>query len=176
MLKSVLLATSVIFAVPALAQEKPARDVTQEQQATPAQDQAATPAADATSPGQQDPATTAQANPQSTPAPAAQTAQPTPSQPAQSAAQQPAATQEQVAQVVGRDFGTYDKNADDKLDQTEFANWMGTLRKASEPSFNPGSPEAATWAGQAFAAADTDKNASINKQELTAFLTPKRPS
>lgn len=197
MLKAILLASSVVIAVPAFAQETPKSDTSQEQQAIQAQDQAATPVAGDQAKGQQDPATAAQANPQSTPAPAAQAAQPTPAQstaqsdpasaqtmpaqPAQSTAEQPtqrqpAATQEQVAQVVGRDFGNYDKNSDGALSQAEFASWMGTLRKAAEPSFQPGTPEAETWAGQAFAAADADKSASVNKQELTVFLTPKQPS
>ncbi|WP_256731402.1 hypothetical protein [Sphingomonas sp. dw_22] len=139
---------------------------TQSQTATPDQTDpaTATPA---------DPATTAQTTPQSTPAPATQTAQPTPSQPAAEASAQPAATQDQVAQAVDRDFGTYDKDSNGTLSQTEFGTWIGTLRKASEPSFQPGSPDANTWIGQAFAATDLDRNRSVDKAELTTFLTPK---
>ncbi|MES2987029.1 MAG: EF-hand domain-containing protein [Pseudomonadota bacterium] len=125
-----------------------------------------------------------------TPAPIAETAQPTamatqqtPATPAQPAAEtaaaqpapteQPASSQEQVAMAVGRDFGTYDTDADGALNAAEFGTWMGTLRKAAEPTFVAESPEAKTWAAQAFTSADADKSASVNKQELTKFLTPK---
>lgn len=164
MLKKILLATSFLVAAPAFAQDKPAADTTQ------AQPQSATPdQADAVT---SDPAATAQATPQSTPAPAAETAQPTPSQPAEQASQ-PAATQDQVAQAVNRDFGTYDKDANGTLSQAEFASWIGTLRKAAEPGFQPGTPDAEAYVGQAFAATDVDKNKSVDKAELTTFLTPK---
>lgn len=204
MLKPMLLATSMMFAIPAFAQETPKPDNSQPAQAAPAQDQAAAPVTDDKAPGvqeePQDAATTAQATPQPTqPAPAqgvAQTtgtpeaspaatasaapaAQPGTEPAAATAAATPAATpatsQEQVAQAVGRDFSGYDKDADGKLSKTEFADWMGSLRKAAEPGFQPGSAEAATWASQAFTNADTDKNAAVNKQELTVFLTPKQP-
>ncbi len=168
MLKKLFLATSVIVSIPAFAQDRPMTDTTQTQSQTATPDQTdpatATPA---------DPATTAQTTPQSTPAPATQTAQPTPSQPAVEASAQPAATQDQVAQAVDRDFGTYDKDSNGTLSQTEFGTWIGTLRKASEPSFQPGSPDANTWIGQAFAATDLDRNRSVDKAELTTFLTPK---
>jgi len=185
MLKPMLLATSMMFAVPAFAQEAPVQDNSQPQQTAPAPEQATPLVADDKAPGT---ATTAQANP----APADPSIQPAqsvaqdagttaPAQPAQGVAETtkpdatPAATQEQVAQAVGRDFGGYDKDADGKLNQAEFAAWMGSLRKASEPSFQPGTAEATAWSSQAFTSADTDKNASVNKQELTVFLTPKQP-
>lgn len=181
MLKPMLLATSVLFAIPAVAQEAPAQS--KPAQTAPVPEQATPPVTS------DDQATTAQAAPAPAETVAQDTtpAQPTATEPAQPAAvaaaepsatsaAQPAATQEQVAQAVGRDFGSYDKNADGKLDATEFAAWMGSLRKAAEPSFQPGSAEATSWANQAFASADTDKSASINKQELTVFLTPKQPS
>ncbi len=183
MLKSMLLATSVLFAAPAFAQEAPAQDNSQPQQSAPAQDQQVSPATTDAAPPTESAQTAAPET--SAPAPAQGVAQTNPatapaSQPAATAqqepAKQPAATQEQVAQAVGRDFGSYDKDADGKLSQTEFASWMGSLRKASEPSFQPGTPEATGWLNQAFTAADTDKNAAVNKQELTVFLTPKQPS
>ena len=184
MLKPMLLATSMLFAIPAFAQETPAQDNTQPAQTAPAQEKATPPVTDDKAPGTQDKATTAQAAPapaqpaqsvaqDTSSAPASQPAAVATAEPAAAPAAQPAATQEQVAQAVGRDFGTYDKNADGKLDATEFASWMGSLRKAAEPSFQPGTPEATTWANQAFTSADTDKSASVNKQELTVFLTPK---
>nr|WP_294810561.1 hypothetical protein [uncultured Sphingomonas sp.] len=90
-----------------------------------------------------------------------------------STATQPATTPEQVTQAVGRDFGTYDKDSNGSLSQAEFGAWVGTLRKASDPAFAPGSPEADVWAGQAFAQADADKNKSISQAEVATFLTPK---
>lgn len=175
MLKTILLATSVIVAIPAFAQDKPATDTTQMQDNTTPNQTA--PAPDAASATPADPATTAQATPQSIPAPAAETAQPTPTQPAAQASAetpaQPAATQDQVAQAINRDFGTYDKDANGTLSQTEFGSWIGTLRKASESTFQPGTPDANVWIGQAFAATDIDRNKSVDKSELTKFLTPK---
>lgn len=205
MLKYILLASSMMIAAPAFAQETPKPDTQSEQQQTQAQDQAkpGTQAAttDDAQPGAQnapDQATTAQAAPQPTQptqgAPASTVAQSTPpasnsAQPGQPATpqaseaaaapaqpSQPAASQEQVAQAVGKDFGSYDKDANNGLDKTEFAAWMSNLRKAAEPSFAPGTPEANAWNEQAFTQADTDKSASITKQELTVFLTPKQPS
>jgi PPE-repeat protein len=173
MFKAILLATTVLVATPAFAQNKPmtATPPAQEQTVTP--DQTAPAPADTTTATPADAATTAQA----TPAPQTETAQPTPAQPAATAsaepAAQPAATQDQVAQAVSRDFGTYDKDANGTLSQAEFGSWISTLRKASEPTFKPGSPEAETYVGQAFAATDLDKNKSIDKTELTTFLTPK---
>lgn len=191
MLKTVLLATSMLVAAPVFAQDKPATTEAQPGQETPAATMPATPTTDDAAP---DAAAAPDATAQATPTPNAQTAQPT-AQPAEMAAQpapaqptasepatataaaepatQPAASQDQVAQAVGRDFGTYDKDADGSLNATEFASWMGTLRKAAEPTFAPDSPEAKTWAQQAFTSADADKSASVNKQELTTFLTPK---
>lgn len=207
MLKAVFLATSMLVAVPAFAQDKPATETTQPQQQTPPATQAPAPATtDDAAPGTQGSGTVEEA-PAAQPAPATDAAQPTPSQPAAepapapaqpapaqpgtapataptpdaagtagagtTAAAQPAATQEQVAQAVGRDFASYDKDSNGMLSDVEFGAWMGTLRKASEPGFTPGSPEAGVWLGQAFAAADADKSKSINQAELTTFLTPK---
>ena len=179
MLKFVLLASSVALAVPAFAQDTPSATTTpaQEQpapteqtapvtsEAAPA-DAAPADAAAATQPAQPTQATTQQVQT----APAQTTT--TPAQPTQQA-QQPATTQDQVAAAVGREFKSYDRNADGGLDKAEFGSWMGALRKASEPTFKPDSPEAATWVSQAFTAADADKSASVNQSELTSFLTPK---
>jgi hypothetical protein len=182
MLKTILLATSFIVAAPAFAQDRPATDTQQ----TPVQ--TATPADPAT-PATADAAKTA---PTPNPDPATQAAQPSPTttaqQPAtpadpaakreesaaaQPATGQPATTPDQVAQAVNTQFGTYDKDANGTLNQAEFSQWMGALRKASDPSFEAGSPEGQSWINQAFAATDADKNQSIDKTELTSFLTPK---
>lgn len=193
MLKYVLLATSVAIASPAFAQDAtpsqptqtapaqtmpdanapaekpPTGDVSAAAQTAPAQDATTTAQ---TAPMPAEPATAPTEQAQAMPDAATPAQQPTESA-STTPATQPAATQDQVAQAVGREFGSYDKNGDGSLDKTEFAAWMGALRKASEPSFNAGSPEAATWTAQAFTAADADKSASVNQSELTTFLTPK---
>lgn len=203
MLKAVLLATSMFVAAPVFAQDapkpaesQPAQDVPAATTETPVTDDAADPAAetttaatatpqDATAPAAQPAEVAAQPAPTTSPAPAeGVAAAPAPTTAASPApveaaaaqpapAQQPASSQEQVAQAVGRDFGTYDADGDGALNATEFASWMGALRKAAEPTFAPDSPEAKTWSAQAFTSADADKSASVNKQELTKFLTPK---
>lgn len=212
MLKAILLATTMLVAAPAFAQDKPATETKQaEQQAAPKAEtpKPATPATtDDAAPGTQGSGTVEEA-PAATPAPATEAAQPTPGQPAQpaqpaqpgtqpaqpaqpaqptqptpeaatggtsgagTASAQPAATQDQVAQAVSRDFGSYDKDSNGMLNDAEFGTWMSALRKASEPAFVPGSPDANVWLGQAFAAADADKSKAINQAELTNFLTPK---
>lgn len=208
MLKTVLLATSMLVAAPAFAHETPTPETTQSQpQTLPATNPTTPPAtADDAAPGTQGSGTVEEA-PAATPAPATEAAQPTPTQPAPlaepapaqpaappaqpdaaatpdtaatgttgagtAAAAQPAATQDQVAQAVGRDFATYDKDANGMLSDVEFGAWMGALRKTSEPGFVPGSAEANVWLGQAFASADADKSKSVNQAELTTFLTPK---
>ena len=196
MFKAVLLATSMLVAAPVFAQDAPKPAESQPAQEAPATTSETAPVTDDAAPdATADQTATAAAAPQTAPAttgqrtplpqPAEMAAQPAPAtaaepapaetaaaQPAPAAAQ-PASTQDQVAEAVGRDFGTYDKDADGALNATEFASWMGTLRKAAEPSFAPESPEAKTWSAQAFTSADADKSASINKDELTTFLTPK---
>lgn len=197
MFRTILLTTSMLVVVPAFAQDKPPKETTQtQQQEAPATQAPAT--TDDAAPGTQGAGTVEEA-PAATPAPATEAAQPTPTQPATpgqpeqpaqpgtppqpaapggtagagAAAARPAANAAQVAQAVGRDFGTYDKDASGALSDAEFGAWMSSLRKASEPAFVPGSPDANVWLGQAFASADVDKNKSVSQAELTTFLTPK---
>ena len=85
----------------------------------------------------------------------------------------PATSQDQVAQVVTTEFGSYDKDANGALNQAEFAAWMVALRKASDPAFAAETPEGQAWLAAAFTQADADKNAGVNATELTSFLTPK---
>ena len=169
MLKSLLLASAVAVSAPALAQVQdtapPAGRTPTTVPAAPAQDAAVQPDAAV-------PADAAQATVPATPDPMTQAtdpAQPAASMDAQAA--QPAATTDQVAQAVDQGFPVYDKNGDGALDQTEFASWMTELRTASDPTVKADSPEMTTWAGQAFATADADKNAALTKGEVTAFLS-----
>ena len=192
MFRAILLTTSMLVAAPVFAQDKPATETKKTQQQTPPATQAPA-TADDKAPGTQGAGTVEEA-PAATPAPATEAAQPTPTQPATpgqpgaapapdaaaggttgagTAAAQPAANGAQVAQAVGRDFDTYDKDSNGALSDAEFGAWMSTLRKASEPAFVPGSPDANVWLGQAFASADADKNKSVSQVELTTFLTPK---
>ncbi|RHW16589.1 EF-hand domain-containing protein [Sphingomonas gilva] len=152
MLKYALLASALAIGAPAIAQ-----DMT-----TPApQQQAPTQTAPQTDPMQQ--------------APQAQPATPdtTASAPTEQA---PAAGPAQVAEVVKAEFPTYDKDSSGSLSDTEFASWMGALRKASEPTVDTESAEVKTWIEGAFASADTDKDKAVTEGELTTFLTAGQPS
>ncbi|WP_242137452.1 EF-hand domain-containing protein [Sphingomonas sp. TREG-RG-20F-R18-01] len=88
----------------------------------------------------------------------------------QAAAAQPA-TGTQVADVVGTEFPTYDKDHDGALSAREFGAWMVALKTASDPSTKATAPATKSWIAQAFAQADTDKNKKVSKGELTTFLS-----
>ena len=96
---------------------------------------------------------------------------PTDAVPMQSAPREQPATVTQVAQVVDTEFPTYDKNGDGKLNAAEFAGWMVALKSKTDPSTKPDAPETKKWVSAAFAQADTDKNKSLTKAEVTSFLT-----
>ncbi|TCP72516.1 EF-hand domain-containing protein [Sphingomonas sp. PP-CE-1G-424] len=100
-----------------------------------------------------------------------QSGTPTDPVPMQSAAREQPATGSQVAQVVDTEFPTYDKNGDGKLSAAEFAGWMVALKTETDPSTKPDAPEIKKWVSAAFAQADTDKNKSLTKTEVTSFLT-----
>lgn len=182
MLKYILLATTMTIAAPAMAQEVKTENPPASQPApttpAPVEESATTPTpaeqqAVPATPAEGQPIETATQQPAQPVTPAEQPATATAQTPAPAATEQPATGQAQVAQVVTKEFPVYDKDASGALDQTEFAAWMGALRKASEPTFDTASAEASTWIGQAFAQADADKNKSVNQGELTTFLTPK---
>ncbi|MBK6414224.1 calcium-binding protein [Sphingopyxis sp.] len=112
------------------------------------------------------------------PAPAPDASAPAPAASSPPAATEPApagaaasATPTQIAQIVDKEFPTYDADANGDLNNAEFATWMKKLRAATEPGVDPESAEVKTWIGQAFAAADGDKSGAVNKSELTGFLT-----
>jgi hypothetical protein len=187
MLKHVLLASSMLIATPALAQNQP-------QTMTPPSDTNAAPAQPQTAPAPQTPSATnpapqttpaptaevpaapatANTQPQSspsptTPAPNAQAANPAPADSATAAAT-PSGGGAQVADVVNSEFGTYDKNSDGKLTKTEFGAWMTALRTKADPSVKDDAANKA-WVAQAFTQADSDKSKTISKDELTNFLS-----
>lgn len=153
MLKYVLLAGVMSVSAPALAQTAPAQSM------TPQSTQSAPATPDSTA---------MQAAPQA--------AQPTdsaaaPAQDAVAATQPAAATQ--VADVVTKEFPSYDKNGDGNLSAKEFDTWMVALKTASDPSTKATAPATKTWLNQAFAQADTDKNKKVSQSELTGFLSQK---
>lgn len=153
MLKQMLLIGAAAVSFPALAQTTaPAAD--------PAAPTTATEPATA-------PDTTMPAEPAPAPAPDA-SAPPAATEAAPAAA---AATPTQIAQIVEKEFPTYDADANGDLNNAEFASWMKKLRAATEPSVDPESADVKTWIGQAFAAADGDKSGAVNKTELTGFLS-----
>lgn len=119
---------------------------------------------------------------QTSPAPA-QTAPATAADPTQAAqpATDPAATTpaqgqvqatgDQIAQVVDTQFPTYDKDGDGKLNRAEFGQWMVALKSQTDPSTKADAPATRKWIGTAFAQADTDKDKTVSKTELTGFLS-----
>ncbi len=181
MLKTMLLIGAAAVSFPALAQTQPVDP------AAPTASQPAEPAAENVQPApapeaaQSAPAPdAAQPTPAPAPSPDASTTQPVtePAPPAgeatttaQSAPSGTAATPAQVAQIVDKEFPTYDADSSAELSEVEFAGWMKKLRGASEPSLDVESAEVKTWIGQAWGAADTDKNGTVSKEELTAFLS-----
>lgn len=157
MLKQMLLIGAAAVSFPALAQTTaPAADPAAPTTATEPATAPAT-APDAAMPAEPAPA----------PAPDA-SAPPAATEAAPAAA---AATPTQIAQIVEKEFPTYDADANGDLNNAEFASWMKKLRTATEPSVDPESADVKTWIGQAFAAADGDKSGAVNKTELTGFLS-----
>ena len=156
MLKYALLAGAMTIAAPALAQSTMTSPQTAPTATTGAADPSMSPAQ--TAPGQTPP--TQSAPTQSAPSQSGQTAQAT----------QPASG-DQVAQVIDTEFPTYDKNGDGKLSTAEFGDWMVALKTKTDPATQPGTPETKKWVAAAFAQADTDKNKSLSKPELTSFLS-----
>ncbi|MDZ7588753.1 MAG: EF-hand domain-containing protein [Parasphingorhabdus sp.] len=79
-----------------------------------------------------------------------------------------------VTALVEQQFSTYDVDGSGDLNKEEFAKWVTTLREQSmkaqgaTAAADPG--EMTKWADNAFAAADTDKNSTISKPELSGFL------
>lgn len=148
MLKYAMLAGAVLIAAPVLAQT------------TTASPQASAPSGGVA-------AQTSPSGAMTTP----QSGTPTDPVPMQSAAREQPATGSQVAQVVDSEFPTYDKNGDGKLSAAEFGGWMVALKTKTDPTTKPNAPETKKWISAAFAQADSDKNKSLTKTEVTSFLT-----
>lgn len=145
MLKKLLIIGAATIGVPALAQATP------------------TPETGAPPTDQPDPSSSQPTAPSPAPAPEGGMAQPAPSS--------TAATPAQIAQIVDREFASYDADKSNDLSQEEFAAWMKKLRTATEPSIDPESEQVKSWIVQAWGAADADASGRISKEELTAFLS-----
>jgi hypothetical protein len=90
-----------------------------------------------------------------------------PAAPAAAAAPAPVAP---MADIIGKEFPSYDKNHDGKLSKAEFGAWMFALRKASDPALKDDAANQ-TYVAGAFKTADTDKSNSVSKDELTNYLS-----
>lgn len=164
MIKSMMLAGAVLCAAPVMAQQTstatPGNTVpTPVQSTAPAAPSASAPM-------------TAQAAPA---APVASTdpAQPAPTTPTSGSAtaSAPATSASQVAQVVDKEFASYDKDGNGTLSASEFDAWMVALKQASDPATKATDPAVVKWNQAAFAQADADKSKSVSKAELTGFLS-----
>lgn len=178
MTKTALISLLLLTSAPALAQQtQPAGPAdTAAPTTAPASEQAAPPATTTTTPPaeQSAPAT---GSPTDQPAASGPTAdQPTPdaTQPTTSTGSDPAASGTQaadtgssdpVAATVESDWAKYDSNKNDGLSRTEFNKWVTDLQTAADKK----APTKAYLSG-AFRKADADKNKSVSKEELAAFL------
>lgn len=197
MLKHVLLASAFAISAPVFAQDMPGQDATPSTQAqnppvadpnepAPAEDTSTVvdDAADQATPAQ--PAAPAQpANPGQSSATPVEPAQP--ATPVQPDANQPDATEQgtpdpqpatpaQIAQLVDKDFGAYDKDGDGSLKTAEFGAWMVALRSATEPAFTGQSAADKDWISKALAMADKDRSGGVSNAELKGFLAPQAAS
>ena len=158
MLKFIITASALVVAAPAIAQTAQDQQQSAPKTATSAPATVSTPVQDSTITPTSEPAATR---------PATVAAE---ADPAATATAQPA-TGDTVAQVVDSGWSTYDANGDGKLNESEFAAWMNKVRADSDPKLDPASPAARKWNEGAFAQADTNKNKTLSKAELTAFLS-----
>lgn len=174
-MKSLLLASAMIFAAPAVAQTAAAPTSTNTAQppaaaATTAPAQAPQPATDAPVTQGAGTATTR------SPAPA-QATQPTTETPAAEGAGTTTTTTpapagnpaDAVATVVSTDWAKYDADKNDNLSKAEFSAWMTALREAN-PAQKAQVKDVASWTTSAFTQADKDKSGSVTKPELEGFL------
>ncbi len=156
MMKPILIASAMVFAAPAFAQDAAPAQTTAPAASAAPQNSSAAPA-DAS-------VAATQAAPAAQPDPATQTAQTT------AEAGQPASGT-QIAQIVEAEFPKYDKDGKGQLTEKQFGEWMVALRSASEPGVTADKPEMKSWIKQAFAQADKDKSKAVTKAELTSFLS-----
>lgn len=97
---------------------------------------------------------------------------PVPAAPTDAAATPASAQPAQVAEVVDKDFPTYDADKSGQLDKSEFSKWVLTLKDAELKASGKtmAQTDLAAWSSAAFTSADSDKSATITKAELGKFL------
>lgn len=149
MVRSALLASAIALSSPAFAQDAPPEPAPQSAPTT----------VDEAGPATQSSAARDAAIPPSIVAPEVE------------AAAKPAAPGTPAADIIDREFASYDKDGDGVLNAAEFDAWMVALKKASDPTTDASAPETKTYLAKAFAQADADKSKTVSKAELTAFLS-----
>ncbi|MGY2735908.1 EF-hand domain-containing protein [Sphingomonas sp. UYP23] len=87
------------------------------------------------------------------------------------AAAKPAVAGTPAADIINREFGSYDKDGNGVLNAAEFDAWMVALKTASDPKTDAAAPAMKTYLAEAFTQADADKSKTVSKAELTAFLS-----
>ena len=108
----------------------------------------------------------------SAPAPTAPIPEAPAADPAPTASTPPAAPADpsaQIAEIVNREFPSYDTTKDGILNKAEFGAWMFALRKAADPGLQDDAANK-TYVAGSFATADTDKSKSVSKDELIKYL------
>lgn len=161
MLRTILTASVFALAAPAIAQSVSAEeDATVESQADVAGAGVdaradATVAAQATAPQEGDPITV-KGNPEQRAA-------------ADKAVPEVVATKADVTFAIDAEWRNFDRNADDKLDQTEFAWFMKKIRETAGNTAKT-SAEVGRINAAAFAEADVDRSKFISRDEMIGLL------
>jgi len=75
------------------------------------------------------------------------------------------------AQIVDREFPSYDVDKSGQLDATEFSTWIAKLRP---PAPSGAQASGAMSSASLFARADADHNQLVSKTEMTTLLTTAR--
>ena len=161
MIKSILTASLLLTAAPALAQTaQPA------QPAGPPETTLPTPPTSDQTTTQSTTTTTTDPITQPTTGDASTTSSSTPVTDPATGAQAPStAESDTVAATVEADWAKYDANSNGSLSRTELNKWLTDLQSASGQKA-PGK----SYLAAALKKADTDKSKSVSKEELTAFL------
>lgn len=164
MLKSLMLASAIAIAAPALAQTTGPTGAKTPPNGASAATGPTTAVTNQTTPTTPSTAQTTPATP-ATPVTADQTTPATPG----TATEAPANAADTVAQLVERDWAKYDNNSDGVLSKEEFGMWMAAIRSKNRAA-NEKPEDVTAWTDAAFAQADKDKSGSLTKPELEGFL------
>ena len=78
----------------------------------------------------------------------------------------------QAAQMVDKEFASYDLDKSGSLSSTEFSAWVAKLRKPATDG--AAQSDGAQFSAGLFARADTDHNQQISKSEMTTLLSAAR--